>query len=369
MAVLDPDNKYSTLQQIRNKARRLSRRMSSNQLSDTELDNYINTFVLYDFPEHLRLFNLHTTFSFYTQPYVDVYESSDDTTNALYNFKNKYITVNPPVYVAGYQALYLQSQDQFFGIYPKLCSITSIGTNGNGVKFTFAGVINSFQSNTSLINGQVISLLQNNVLFDSIATNNTGIAMIDYPISNSIGNLYVPGDLTTLTSTSVQDPLNYINYITGQFVVTFGGTLTPIAPGAGQPINSQTVPQQPTRPAAMLYYEGKFTMRPVPDQVYKVQMEAYARPTELLVGTDIPNLSEWWQYIAYGAAKKILEDVNDLDGVAQMMPEFKKQEALINRRTIVQQTNQRTSTIYTEQTGGMGGQYGNGGFNGGGGGF
>jgi len=38
----------------------------------------------------------------------------------------------------------------------------------------------------------------------------------------------------------------------------------------------------------------------------------------------------------------------DMESVALLMPEFKKQECLINRRTIVQYASQRTATIYTE---------------------
>lgn len=347
----------SSLQAIRNKVRRLTRSLSDNQLLTTDLDQYINTFVLYDFPEHLRLFNLRTNFSFYTQPYVDVYATSTDVNNPMYDFKNKYITVHQPIYIAGYQALFSESQDQFYGIYPKLSSIASIGTAGDGVTASFNGVVNSQQANTSLIDGQVISLLQNNVLFSSIDVNNNGLAMIDYPVSNVIGNLYVPGG--SPTSITVQDPNNYINYLTGAFTVTFV-----VAPGAGQTINSQTVPQNPSLPQAILFYDSAFTVRPVPDQPYKVQMEVYARPTELLAYDQNPQLNEWWQYIAYGAAKKVLEDRMDMESVQLIMPEFKKQETLILRRTIVQQTSQRTQTIYTENTGAAG-AYGPGWFSGG----
>ena len=349
-----PDSTLSTLEKIKIKVRRLTRSVSTSQLTDSQLMDYINTFVLYDFPEHLRLFNLHTTFTFVTQPYVDVYESSSDPASPLYNFKNKFISVNPPVYIAGFQALYSQSRDQFFGIYPMLNSIASIGVTGNGATTTFTGVINSQQANLSGINGQTICLLQNNVLFSSIATDNSGLALIDYPQTNTIGFLGLPG-VTPLTNA-----LGQINYITGAYTLNF-----PSAPGAGQPINSQTVPQQPTLPQAMLYYDGKFTLRPVPDQAYRVNMEVFVRPTELLQNAQQPELSEWWQYIAYGAAKKVFEDRMDLESVQQILPEFKKQEALINRRTIVQYTNQRTSTIYTEQTGASG-AYGPGWFSGGG---
>ena len=55
----------------------------------------------------------------------------------------------------------------------------------------------------------------------------------------------------------------------------------------------------------------------------------------------------------------------DTESLQQIFPEYKKREILANRRTVVQQTNQRTSTIYTEQTGGAG-LYGAGWFSGGG---
>ena len=44
----------------------------------------------------------------------------------------------------------------------------------------------------------------------------------------------------------------------------------------------------------------------------------------------------------------------DLESVAQILPEFKKQQSLINSRTIVQQTSQRTPTIYDQDLGAAG---------------
>jgi hypothetical protein len=219
-------------------------------------------------------------------------------------------------------------------------------------------VINSQQAINPPGSTQQTALLRNNVLFSSVDINDNGLAMIDYPISASIGNLYVPGG--TPTSTITQDPNNYINYVTGQFVVKF-----PTPPGIGAMINSQTVPQQVSLPQALLFYDGQFTVRPVPDQPYQVNMEVYVQPIQLLSESQSPQLQEWWQYIAYGAAKKIFEDRMDLDSVQQIMPEFKMQERLCLRRSIVQQTSQRTSTIYTENTS-TAGAYGPGFWSGGG---
>jgi hypothetical protein len=346
----------TTLTAIQTKVRRLTRSPSQAQLSDTDLQNYINTFVVYDFPEHLRLFNLRTTFTFVCNPFQDRYPTDEIsfagvTTNPLYDFKNRYISIADPIYIAGYQSFFTQSREQMFAIYPNTNSIQSIGTTGDGVTQQFTGTVTAVvQSNNSPQSQQAV-LLQGQVLFSSVDASYSGLSLVDVPVISAItgnptgfGNLYVPGNEPTTPPTSVL-LANNINYVTGQYTITF-----PTPPAAGVPINSQTVPAVPALPQALLYYDDVFTLRPVPDQPYRINIEAYVRPTYLMETTSSPLLNEWWQYIAYGAAKKIFEDRMDTESVAQIMPEFKKQEALCLRRTIVQYTNDRVATIYTEQT-------------------
>ncbi len=311
----------TTLAAIQTKVRRLTRTPSQAQLSDYDLNQYINTFVLYDFPEQLRLFNLHTTYTFFTQPNVGLYNTQ--TTNPadeLYGFDQNYLTVNPPAYVAGFEVWWSQSPEQFFGVYPELSSIVQQSA-GDGTTMTFSGVLSG------------TPVLQGSVLFNSIDANNNGLYVSDTDTSNG-----------TLTGTGT----GTINYITGAFSITFDA-----APAAGQPINSQTYVYQAAMPQGILFYDGAFQLRPVPDQVYAVNVEVYQRPSELLAGNS-PLLQEWWQYIAYGAAIKILQDRTDQETVQLLVPEFKAQEHLILRRTIVQQTNSRAATIYQQQTDGSG---------------
>ncbi len=325
-----PDTTLSTLNNIIIKVRRLTRSMSENQLSTADITNYINTFILYDFPEHLRMQTLRSTLTFYASPNIDTYSTNTtDPTNPLFNFKNKYISVHTPVFIAGYSCMFSQSREQFFAIYPMVNSILSIGTAGDGATTFFSGSI----ANTPF--------LQNNVLFSSVDINGNSLAVIDQPVSNTQGVLINAND------GSLAGFLPAINYITGEFAFTF-----PTAPASGQAINSQTVPYVASQSQALLFFDSQFTLRPVPDQPYRVDMEVYLRPAELLDQDAQPLLSEWWQYIAYGAAKKVFEDRMDPESVQTIFPEFMKQQNLINRRTIVQQTEQRTSTIYTEQTSG-----------------
>ena len=354
----------TTLAAIQTKVRRLTRSPSIAQLTEDDLNNYINTFVVYDFPEHLRTFNLRTQFTFFTNPYQDEYPTDIASfgtnpaaaNNPLYDFQNNYLTIHPPAYIAGYQCLYSQSQEQFYGIYPKVNFIQSIGSAGNGILTTFTGVINSQQSIVPASFNQRIALLQRQVLFSSADTNLNGLSLVDVPLINpltgnttTVGNLYDPASAAyqaaLLTPPIAVDATNTINYATGAYTITF-----PAAPGALIPINSQTVPQVIALPKAILYYANKFVLRQVPDQPYRVNFEVYQKPTRLLQTTSLPALNEYWQFIAYGASMKIFQDRMDMDSVQMIMPEYRSQMNLCNRRTLVQYTNERTATIYTSQT-------------------
>ncbi len=348
----------STLTAIQNKVRRLTRSPTEAQLATTTINDYINTFVFYDFPEHLRLFDLRTTFTFFTQPNIDTYETtSTNVDDPFYNFKNKYISIHEPAYIAGYPALFSQSREQFFGIYPIVNSIQSIGVAGDGVTTQFSGNVNAANNPFPPFPGfQNTPILQNQVLFSSIDITNDALAMRDVPLNSAVGNLIAYDAPISL----VPDLNNFINYITGDFTVTF-----PFAPRVGQAINSETVPYQAALPQALCYFDNSFVLRPVPDQSYRVNVEVYIRPTEILAGQS-PEIEQWWQYIAYGAAKKIFEDRMDLDSVQLIMPEFKVQETLVLRKTLVTYAKERVGTIYTNNTGvgasGYGWGYGPGNF-------
>lgn len=314
----------STLDAIKLKVRRITRSPSPSQLSEADLEQYINTAVLYEFPETLRLFNLRKNFEFYTQPNVDTYESLTDPADALeplYDFTNRYITIHPPVYVAGIQIMFTQSQQQFFSYWPENQFMTTVG-NGDGVTTAFSGTLSTFP------------VLRNEVNFTSIDSLGNGMVLYDVPASGTTinGGLFLSGT-NTLGGT--------INYITGAFSVTF-----PNPPDVNIPVRCQAWPYKPAIPTIMLFFDGKFQFRPVPDQSYRVQMEVYAQPVQLLADDSVPELSEWWEYISYLSARKIFEDRMDQDSIQQIQPHLNRYEKLVLRRTLVQQSNDRATTIY-----------------------
>lgn len=333
----------STLSTIITKVRRITRSPSNQQLSDADITEYINTFIAYDFPEHLRLFNLRSTYTIYTKPYQELLTPNNIVNDPMFNFDNLYITVHNPVYIDGYQVRLSQDPNEFYSYNPQNRFDQTI-TTGDGVTLTYTGFLSQSP------------ILRNYVTFSSIDANYNGMALQDVPFNAEFGNLVVPNTPPPVGL----DPNNNINYITTQYTITF-----PAAPGPMQNVNAHVFPFAPGRPTVMMYYDGQFTFRPIPDDVYPVQFEVYVRPTQLLQAGDTPQLEQWWQYIAYGAAKKVFEDRSDMDSVAKIMPEYKKQEALVLRSTIVQYTNDRVSTIYCDNLNqGVGAAYnwGQGGF-------
>ena len=362
----------TTLTAIQQKVRRLTRTPSEAQLTTDDLNNYINTCVVYDFPAHLRTFQLRQPFSFVCNPYQDTYFTDTISFGSanpsppplaplqpLYNFQNEYLAIHKPIFVAGYETFFTQDRTEFYNTYPINNFIQNIGVTGDGVTTQFSGTVQFGGTVNSTIGNQDLSLLKRNVLFDSVDVNGNGLSLVDVPVIDSTtgvetiwGNLYPQQQSPTgmpLTPPLAAIPyfyngvnqINYINYATGQFVVTFDEP-----PAVGQTINSQTVPTIQSRPFGMLFHNNTITLRPVPDQPYVINFEVEARPTQLFNQNSSPQLNELWQYIAFLASKKIFEDKMDMDSVAMILPELEKQEAMCLRRTLVQLANQRTSTIY-----------------------
>lgn len=318
------DVDYSTLEKIIIKVRRLTRSPSVNQLTDTNIKDYVNTFILYDFPEHVRELTLKRRLTFFCDPYIDTYDTNTTNLNdPLYNFKNRYIQVGTPIYIAGNLCRFSQDETQFYSLFPKRQVTELVGTGDGNPVTVYQGTLTNIPVN------------RNSVLFSSIDPANNAATLIDNPTSHTSGNLIVPNNAAVVYGT--------INYITGVYIFFF-----PAGAKLGTNIYCQAYSYVPGTPTDILYYENKFVLRPIPDQPYRIEMAAYIRPTELLAVGEMPDLCQWWQYIAFGAAKKIFEDRMDLESVSLILPEFKEQESLLMRRTIQQQSGSRVPTIYSE---------------------
>jgi len=307
----------STLAAIIKKVRRLTRSPSVEQITEAEIKEYINTFIQYDFPQELRLFSFRKTFTFYTSAGVDLYTTDATAADPLTNFRNIYNAVYNPIYVDGVQAMLVQSEQELFARYPFVNTIADEAT-GDGATVAFTGTL------------AAVPVAKNHVLFAATNVNGVGIRLTDDGAAGATGALEGDGTGT-------------INYETGAYTLTFN-----TAPANGEKVRSHTVFYSAGRPDTVLFFNNNFTVRPIPDQVYPIQINVDARPTELINSGDVPELEQWWQYIAYGAAKKRFEDQSDAESIQEIMPEFKNQEALVLYRTIVIGQKERSQTIYSD---------------------
>jgi len=317
----------TTVQDIINKVRRLTGRPSDQQITDEQIKDYINTFYLYDMPESLRLFSQETVFEFMTIANVDTYDMSTQqvwTGVSNQNAIDVYITIEPPAYIAGYQSFWTQSREQFLRTYPELSEI-----NDSLVGDERAGPYTITLANTPVI--------QSKVTVGAIDNTNTAINCVDVVTDRSVGTWkQVNTNLAVIGS---------INYLTGTLSVQFANPIP-----NGNKVTFTAVPYVANRPQGILFYDNIITLRPVPDKSYSVRVNAYKRPTMIIDSGESPELKQWWQYLAYGASKKIFEDSQDPLGQQSIMQGFKEQERLVLRRTIVERTNDRTATIYSEMT-------------------
>lgn len=319
-----PDSTLSTLDKIRIKIRRITKSPSLAQLTNENIDEYINTFILYDLPQHLQTFSLRKTIDFYTAPNVDTYSTvAVPATSPLYNFKNIVTNVTNVIRINGVNGTLFKDNHEFFTRNPMAQKLNA-WARGNGVATAYT---------TTLL---FKPILPKTVIIYSKDANGLAISLKDDPSAG-----------TTITGSLVETETGVIrgsiNYVTGQVIVNFG-----VAPANLEPVTASFYAYIPSMPREVLYYQDSFIARPVPDGVYKITLEVDVRPSELLNGTDMPQMSSWWQYIAYGAAKKIFEDKADIASVNVIMPEFKQQELLVNRHTIRNLSDQRTATIYSD---------------------
>jgi len=315
----------TTLADIRTKVRRLTGRPSAQQITDAQINDYVNTFYLYDMPENLRLVSLTTNFEFMTEPNVDTYDMASiqvTVPSGTANAVDVYYNVHPPAYAAGYRMQFSQDQTLFYSAWPKLADIMTTIT-GNNTTGPYAFTITP------------VPIYQNSVSIGAVDNTGATVQLVDVPVSTTTGTWQVINTTTAVTGS--------INYVTGVGTVTFANAIP-----TGNEITISSVPYVRGRPSSMLFFDNKIVLRQCPDRPYLISLQANKLPTALLADGSSPALKQWWQYLAYGAAKKIFQDSQDPDGEAAIARGYSEQERNVLRRTISQYRDKRTATIYTD---------------------
>jgi len=183
-----------------------------------------------------------------------------------------------------------------------------------------------------------ISRVQNILITANVALGDT-LNVTDDGAGNLIGDCLAGGT---------------IDYDSGAIT---GLIFTDIVP-SGNEIQIQYNPTQMSIPLSIMFFQNQFTLRPVPDRGYTIELIAYRQPSQALLGSEdpdnpdglgVPELSEWWELLAAGAAKKIYQDRLDPDGTALMDVLLKERYNIAETRTYAQLGKQRMSTLFADQ--------------------
>ncbi len=361
----------STYTYIEKKVRRLTASASEAALTSVDIQDAINRFYSQDFPYAIKIDQQRSVYKFLTIPNVDRYPVD---VNNLQGFR-------APVYFEGIQGSFFKNRDQLYNLYPRYPTqftpasgdgvttsfsftlfgnnsnpfpqpnfgilstqvvVGGIDKNGNPIRIIDDGgaVVDSFGIGANTTTGQLLSLRQNAV-GNNVYLNSFGAQR---PAIPPLSPLPTPSPPTTLT----QQYCGTVNYVTTQFNINFF-----VAPAAGTMINVWASTYNVGRPYNLLFWNNEFTIRPVPDNVYLVEVEAYQTPAQFMQTTNNPILNQWGQYLAYGAAMEILRDRQDMEGVENLREGFQRQEALVLERQAIEEIQQPNITMFNST------QYGN----------
>jgi len=290
-----------TLADIRQKVRQVTGRFTENEMTTTQLDDYINKYYTLTFPAEVKLEQKHVYYSFTTSENQAYYDQPETT---FTNFE-------PPATVNNLQLLWYQNPNDFFQENTLQYTFLTPWT-GDGTTTNFTTTVTGFP------------------IYPGTLTIYDGVEL--FQDSNE--------DWTDqdVTLTGDQGGTATINYNEGTVDVTFA-----TAPVNGENINLNYVIFQPGRPRAILMYNNQFQLFPVPDQAYIIEMKAYSIVADLTSATQTPDLSEWGPMIAYGTARDIFSDYGELDAYAETTALYKEQKNYVLTRTCQDLLNTRST--------------------------
>ncbi len=373
--------------------RRIIKSPSNASITDQLLIDYVNRFWMMDVDARIQLFDLKTKYQFVTSPGVDRYNMP------LYNIQpyvgqvSDYagpVGIYPvyqgflsPCYINGIQVPMQTQKNQFENIWPNVVQNAPVIGVGTGLPGPYTLQFPIVPFNSVPLNTPLNALLRGHVDITGIIA--TGVN-VDPPVSTTInplipstsidaavffsstdatganivvtdsgqfldtnvnyGLLMSPGTAPfgyTPLAGGYSTTLNTINYLTGIAVVDFPSIIP-----AGININAQSYYFQTGLPRAILYYNNTITLRSPPDQQYVVELEAYLSPSAFLNTANAIPFGYMAEYIARGAARKIMADTGDQEQLMFYEPFFREQEMLVWKRSQRQWTASRTETIYSQ---------------------
>jgi hypothetical protein len=339
-----------------------------------------------DVDARIQLFDLKTTYQFQTTPYQINYNMP------LYNVQTEpgpkniacfpvYQGFTPTCLVNGIAIPFYTQKSPFLNLFPLYVQSLNPAAVGDGINSNYtitlsyapciSGHIDITGIQAYINNGgsnqdpPLVSTFNTNIPTTSVqsavyftATNNDGTTYIvadsgqflssnqNYGLLMATGN--APSGNTALSG-GYSTSLNTVNYVTGEANVTFTNPLTgeAVIIDDDVQIQAQNYYYNPGLPRGILYYNNTLTILPPSNQSYLISLEAYLSPAAFLSSSQAIPFGYMAEYIARGAARKILSDTGDVEQFQFYEPLFIEQERLVWKRSQRQFTATRTETIFS----------------------
>lgn len=378
--------------------RRVIKNPSNTTITDSLIVDYINRFWTQDVDARCQLFDLKTNYTFQTIPGVccynmPLYQIQSSNLQSPISYYPVYQGFMMPSYVNGIQVPIYTDRASFNNIYPSYVQYLNPAAVGDGVNQTYTinlpltNAIPGHLDMTGIIAAANGGVLKDPIFGSTIPRTNNGdgtftnfipyssfYPAVKFTAVDSAGNIMTVQDsgiflsgntnsqiyglLMSQTPSEGPNPYSYrvyntysttqntVNYTTGVANVTFPGVVP-----QGVEITAECQFYQPGLPRAILFYNNAITVRPNPDISYRVDVTAYLTPAAFLSSGQSIQFAYMCEYIARGAARKILSDTGDWEQFAAYEGLFREQEILVWKRSQRQFTATRTGTIFSELQG------------------
>jgi hypothetical protein len=343
-----------TLTELRSRIRYLTGKRSTGQLSDNDLDGFINDYYENRFPVEVQPERLKSS--------VTQATSVDD--NGQYTLSNDIVTLltdeeNSPVTINGRRIKVYENRKNFFDQFPKdtgaAYCITdptlAVGSTPQNVAYSaFSYRIEqySYSADASAV-GTALSgdtVPQNTYGAWRLEIDSDGTVSIEAAADNGTGYdtpaAAVEGIANESSTSAAMGYVTAMNTAAGGFV-----------PGTTS-LSASTVTETYTdgfnstraRPDAMLYDRGILYLRPKPDDIYQFESQTITKPTALSAVSDTVAVIDWGPVVAYGTAIEIvlMRDKN-YAAAKDLQSPYEYYKSLLTHRVIRQMYDRAPSTF------------------------
>lgn len=374
------DDALWKLSDIKSTVRRLTGRLSTNQLRDLELMKYINRFYQSEMPALLHLEDNKGIWRFDTMGGV-----------SAYGIPSYVKSVEGPFLSDGHEIEVFTDPSEFAHQYPpQFASGESVGT-GDGATTTFTGSLSKTTvsaEDITISDGVERLRAVGQLPVSGITRANSAVVTTEKAHGLATGDVVrlvrltggmqqledIQTAITVVSSTSFSldgvdttSTVDYTSYVAGGYVLPVSkailvgdqggsGSVTlssgaysatfNAAPSSGQAITASYGFSSEGQPQAVLQYGGELRLYPTPSRTYHIMVAVTERPRALVTETDGLKNNDWGELIAYGAARRILVESGQLEQASMYELRFRELIKQSRRKDIHNAQGSRAVPIF-----------------------